>query len=582
MGAVQHVNLGPVDGHGCTAMFIQSGNPSAVYKIDDIWGFNDSGLCTYVATYPWIVLSLGANSVTLSNVFLDGNWITYRSNGPPGCQGCSPAVALSVNGAGATGTMYYKNDVFAHFSGRTISGGGGNGFNVYMDNVVIDGWVSSSLNGHTEWWVPPGGAVWNEGDWKLSNSLILQEAGYIGPNGVVGGANSFGPGPIFLATNGVVNYNDFSITNTTDINAFLGFASQTSVISGCVGGSIDSNGACTSIGNNFYLTHVTSGTFGPGSIYLCANETATIGGTILNGDSFKVTFTSSAITGSPVSITVPVGTSDTLTTLATALAAGINGNAALRAAGIYAQSSAAVVTMAQRWSLSPQAAYSRTSGSNATVTLATPGGGTNNISMTEQIGGSGPGYLSVWRFDGASLHAPDSNILCTIINVTSSAQIADAALGTFNTGAHMNSITLVNNQFDVASKQGFPSANPFIYNFGGIPSSSGSVTGTMTGTTTLTTSASISLLVGQAIYNAAFGGSCTTSNYGGCPTVVSGSGTSYVLSAAETMSASPFTIVGVQTCSIPAVVSGGTDLTGLLPAGYLNIAPVNGATISGC
>ena len=61
---------------------------------------------------------------------------------------------------------------------------------------------------------------------------------------------------------------------------------------------------------------------------------ATISGTATNGDTIQLTFTSGIISGSPVTVTANVGTSNSTGTVANKLMAAINGNTALRNAGI--------------------------------------------------------------------------------------------------------------------------------------------------------------------------------------------------------------------------------------------------------
>lgn len=100
-------------------------------------------------------------------------------------------------------------------------------------------------------------------------------------------------------------------------------------------------------------------------------ELATIGGTIANGDSVVLTITQSALVGSPLSLTIPIVTADTLTTVAAKLAAAINANAALAVIGVWASSASAVCSVYQPAALSPQATFGKTDGASATVTLST-------------------------------------------------------------------------------------------------------------------------------------------------------------------------------------------------------------------
>src|SRR6202000_3212065 len=75
--------------------------------------------------------------------------------------------------------------------------------------------------------------------------------------------------------------------------------------------------------------------------------------------------------GSPVNInyTVPASPSPTATNTAAALVALINGNAALVAAGIFANNAAGVISIYQPTALSPQATVTRTVTGTGTITL---------------------------------------------------------------------------------------------------------------------------------------------------------------------------------------------------------------------
>jgi hypothetical protein len=103
------------------------------------------------------------------------------------------------------------------------------------------------------------------------------------------------------------------------------------------------------LGPNQVLVRVTDGTDVAASARLgnatFTSETATVGGSVTNGDSVGLRFTSTSITGSPVTVAYAVGSSDTLTTIATGLTALINASAALKAANITATSAGAVVTI---------------------------------------------------------------------------------------------------------------------------------------------------------------------------------------------------------------------------------------------
>lgn len=102
--------------------------------------------------------------------------------------------------------------------------------------------------------------------------------------------------------------------------------------------------------------------------------TETLSGTVATGDKITLTVTSSAITGSPVAVSYISGTGGTLATFAAGLAAAINANPNLAAAGIFASAASAVISIYQPTALSPQA----TVGSvvNTGTETVTPGTGT--------------------------------------------------------------------------------------------------------------------------------------------------------------------------------------------------------------
>jgi Tc toxin complex TcA C-terminal TcB-binding domain/Neuraminidase-like domain/Salmonella virulence plasmid 28.1kDa A protein len=99
--------------------------------------------------------------------------------------------------------------------------------------------------------------------------------------------------------------------------------------------------------------------------------TLTVGGTITAQDVLSLTMNSSAVAGSPVTLTYAVQTSDTLSTVAAALAAQINGNPTLAAAGISATASGTVVSLSVPPGSTPALTVSATpSGASETLTPA--------------------------------------------------------------------------------------------------------------------------------------------------------------------------------------------------------------------
>lgn len=105
-----------------------------------------------------------------------------------------------------------------------------------------------------------------------------------------------------------------------------------------------------------------------------ASETATIGGTVTPGDTISITATSSAITGSPVTISYTTLAGDTTIKIANAFAAAFNANAALAAVGLFANAASSVVTLQSPGALSPAITWTRSvAGSTNTITLANGG-----------------------------------------------------------------------------------------------------------------------------------------------------------------------------------------------------------------
>lgn len=131
-------------------------------------------------------------------------------------------------------------------------------------------------------------------------------------------------------------------------------------------------GAITSGDNTSNVTFTSSALTGsPISISVPVGETLTIGGTVVNGDNASnITFTSSALAGSPIAISASIVGGDTTTTVAAKYVTAINANATLSGAGIVATSVGPLVTIVQPAALSPQVTYTKTNGTNITLTLA--------------------------------------------------------------------------------------------------------------------------------------------------------------------------------------------------------------------
>lgn len=142
---------------------------------------------------------------------------------------------------------------------------------------------------------------------------------------------------------------------------------------------------------------VTDGTDQAASIGLVGAATttpsiATIGGTITVGDTLTLIATSTALTGSPIQVTYTVKAGDTTTTIATALAAAVNTQPVLVAAGVYASSTNAVITLYWPSTTSPTIVWSSGVTGAATETIifstgvAATSGGTASALYTGILG----------------------------------------------------------------------------------------------------------------------------------------------------------------------------------------------------
>lgn len=115
-----------------------------------------------------------------------------------------------------------------------------------------------------------------------------------------------------------------------------------------------------------------------------AAATATISGSLTVGDGLQLIATSSAITGSPITITYTTRAGDTLTSMAAGLVTLVNANAALSAAGVYATSALGVVTLYWPASLSPTITWTRnvTGGATETITIGSGSSGQGGVTIS--------------------------------------------------------------------------------------------------------------------------------------------------------------------------------------------------------
>lgn len=101
---------------------------------------------------------------------------------------------------------------------------------------------------------------------------------------------------------------------------------------------------------------------------------ATITGNLTVGDVLQLTATSSALSGSPITVNYTAKAGDTTTTMATGLAAAVNANTVLPAAGVFASAATNAVTLYWPTTVSPTIVWTRNVTGSATETITiTPG-----------------------------------------------------------------------------------------------------------------------------------------------------------------------------------------------------------------
>jgi hypothetical protein len=154
-----------------------------------------------------------------------------------------------------------------------------------------------------------------------------------------------------------------------------------------------------------------------------AATSASITGTSAAGvaaDTIALTFTSSAIAGSPLTITytVPASPSPTPTTIAAGVAALINATAALSAVGIFATSLVGVVSIYQPTALSPQATVSRAVTGTGTFTLGTGAAVTAGLVLSGIFTGSVGNALTATLATGAGANTTSATIALPTLGIS--------------------------------------------------------------------------------------------------------------------------------------------------------------------
>lgn len=145
--------------------------------------------------------------------------------------------------------------------------------------------------------------------------------------------------------------------------------------------STDTTTATTDVGTA--LSYISSVLATPDEYLNRLAQTATIGGTLTAGNVLSLVFTSSALTGSPITVSYTTIAGDTINSMATGLAAAVNANATLTGKYVKATASANVVTIDYGMAEDIVLTETVTSGGTETITLASVTSATPVATVTQ-------------------------------------------------------------------------------------------------------------------------------------------------------------------------------------------------------
>lgn len=248
---LQHVNLGPVTGvgaHGCTALLLFNSS-STPFVVDDVYYFNDTGLCSWATGNTFAIEMSGTNSggVTIQNTYMDGNSIIW--NTPYGaCSGttqCNPTIGINQGNSNLTLKYVAMRNFATHQLSPSNFGG-----STTVQFSWIERWNERGPDGHSEWW--DGGSTGSAPNLTIDHTVQLPSWQQ----------TQFGPAPVFVASNYPFDVGSLSFTNNTVVPSFIGQASKTATTSGCIGATF-SGGTCSGAGAIYFATSIT-GAIGQG------------------------------------------------------------------------------------------------------------------------------------------------------------------------------------------------------------------------------------------------------------------------------------------------------------------------------
>jgi RHS repeat-associated protein len=169
---------------------------------------------------------------------------------------------------------------------------------------------------------------------------------------------------------------------------------------------------------------------------LNGNVSATVGGTITGGDVLSFLVYNSTLPGGQEQVFYPVTSSDTLSTVATALAAAVNSDTNLAALGISASASSTVVSITQ-----PSTNYSASTSSGATEWIFLHNNNNGNI-VAEINGGAPitPGDTLTLTVTDPRISGGSESVTYPVVSTDNLTTIAGALAGLINGDTNLTNI----------------------------------------------------------------------------------------------------------------------------------------------
>lgn len=519
-GDLEHINLGPVNGHTCTALKVTSS--ATALTLNDFYYFNDAGNCATLQEQIFIQ-DVSATSMAMTNGEMDGNSSQFRDSlGSAACgaanQSCNAVDAISAGFEYPLSVQY----VAIHDMPNRAFGTD----DIIVHDSWVEGWTKSSGVNHAEWIGGPaqGQPAPNE---IFDHFVVLGQKNQ----------SQFGPAPLFYASNWGSVIVNFQFTNVVQVNGFIGgISAPSTTVSGTIGmppsgGTATSPTAAAGTGAIFYQTSTTPNVIGQGNNLNnhCVNTTG--GGTATAGNLGPF------IPG-PYAVTTPPIQGEWF--IDNFSGAGVGGNIAFAAGstagghGTFVLASAAcsgTTVLAEPGDVAvigenhgPTPATNVTIANNF-IDASSQGGGT----LWEMLGAQNPALVSI---SGTTMLVSNTFTATAgqFVYSPSIANCVSSVLGCptiTTTGAYPN-----------GTPTGAPINGPAINvtNTSLVLYTPTSITsGTITGLNSLSTNGqTVTLAAGDTIYDVA-GGTCSSALPASCPTVAvggGGTGTTFPLTGA--------------------------------------------------